>query len=87
MLELSYSQRKGKGCLFDQYGSYATLELAKAACVSDSNCEAVVDSDCDDGDSTPVSLCSLKATFTRSAESCVYIKKGIYFIIDLPLLN
>ena len=72
--------------MFDKYGSYTTLELAKAECISDSKCEAVVNNDCDNADSASIALCSLKATFTRSKQSCVYVKKRT-LLIELLIRN
>ena len=63
-------------CDDDAYGSYDTIDQAKSACDSDSNCKGVYDNSCDG--ETRISLCSFGSDSQKSTiGSCVYIK-GMY---------
>ena len=61
---------KWKSCASDAYGSYSSLDQARAACISDINCKGVHDSACD-GLGT-LRLCPLAAALKESTTSCLY---------------
>lgn len=64
-----------KSCDSDAYGSYSTIEKARSACISDSACQGVYDSKCDDVGT--FKLCPRAAALTESSPSwasCVYSK-------------
>ena len=66
-----YTKVELKHCWPDKYGSYNTLDDAKAACTADSNCGGVYDLSCD---GAPFYLCPETATLYTSSASCVYCK-------------
>ena len=67
-------EQENKNCPIDKYDGYATLQLAKEACSSDSKCKALVDNDCDGAG--PISLCSSTSSLYSSTKHCIYVKQG-----------
>ena len=76
-------QKENKGCEYDEYGNYSSLENAKSACDSDSKCWGVYDKWGDDRD---FSLCPYGAKAYSSSFSCTYFKPSKDFSIILKYL-
>ena len=72
----AYTKTSGRYC-GPHYGEYSSLELAQAACNSNSNCQGVVDFKCDE--SGTFSLCTKKAAFYSSSNDCTYDKGKVIF--------
>ena len=77
-LLIEFEKLPWKSCDSDAYGSYSTLDMARSACISDSACQGVYDSKCDDVGT--FKLCPRTAALTESSASwasCVYSKGNI----------
>ena len=74
---VDYTTLLDKHCEDDDYGSYSTVDQAKAACNSDSNCIGVYDFECNRN--SPISLCPTGSDFEESSvsHSCIY-QKGMH---------
>ena len=62
-------------CYNERYGSYTTIQAAKDACISDSNCQGVYDQGCDAG-ANDIFLCPIGISYSSSSASCIYQKGG-----------
>ena len=70
---------EGKSCYRNHYGRYATLELAKSACLNASECVGVYDMFCN---GPPFYLCPREKKLKISKSSCTYIK-GIFGLMSV----
>ena len=70
-----YTKLLDKHCQSDDYGEYSTVDQAKTACDSDSNCIGVYDADCNG--KPQIALCPKGSDFEESQVSCIY-QKGVH---------
>ena len=73
----NYCKMEKKHCSGDHYGSYNSVDDAKAACSVDSNCQSVYHSGC--STSGTVFLCLIGSSYSTSTSSCIYEKEGILY--------
>ena len=78
-----YNKLEKKHCSPYKYGSYHSVDDAKAACSVDANCQAIYDQACggvwDGYGSADVYLCSIGSSYASSSSSCIYEKLGISY--------